>query len=236
MSDDPNLYESDTSNRCGEPLAYGDAVSVCNQTKGHGGEWHGRWSHTGIVIKRWPVAFHPVWCVHEPPYCMTVAECHMRRRSDPVGSAAGSARPISAREAARRRLRLDGADAQALEHALTITERERDALKADLAEAEAHHVEHHERENARGVAAIVAYVRSNGYDVQSIHVAPDLMTKLEAIPRGDAQKDGMPWTYGVAILSDRFLAPGDGYAILRNGQVRRLFGRRPTAAQTKEGT
>lgn len=147
MSDDPNLYESDTSNRCGEPLAYGDAVSVCNQTKGHGGEWHGRWSHTGIVIKRWPVAVHPVWCVHEPPYCPTVAECHMRRRSEPVGSVAGSVRPISAREAARRRLRLDGADAQALEHALTITERERDALKADLAEAEAHHVEHHEGAN-----------------------------------------------------------------------------------------
>lgn len=39
----------------------------------------------------------------------------------------------SAREAARRRMRLDGADAQALEHALTITERERDEARADLA-------------------------------------------------------------------------------------------------------
>lgn len=39
----------------------------------------------------------------------------------------------SAREAARRRMRLDGADAQALEHALTITERERDEVRADLA-------------------------------------------------------------------------------------------------------
>ncbi len=37
----------------------------------------------------------------------------------------------SVREAARRRKPLDGADAQALEHAITITERERDALKAE---------------------------------------------------------------------------------------------------------
>lgn len=38
---------------------------------------------------------------------------------------------ISAREAARRRMPLDGADAQALENALTITERERDEAQAD---------------------------------------------------------------------------------------------------------
>ena len=39
---------------------------------------------------------------------------------------------ITVREACRRRMPLDGADAQALEHALTITERERDAALADL--------------------------------------------------------------------------------------------------------
>jgi hypothetical protein len=67
---------------------------------------------------------------------------------------------------------------------------------------------------------------ANGYDVQSIHVAPDVMTKLEAIPRGEgARSDGMPWTYGVAIMSDRYMEPGSGFAILRNGQVRRLFGK-----------
>lgn len=40
---------------------------------------------------------------------------------------------ITGRDACRRRRPLDGADAQALEHALTITERERDALRANLA-------------------------------------------------------------------------------------------------------
>lgn len=44
----------------------------------------------------------------------------------------GDTKPISAREAARRRMPLDGADAQALEGALTLTERERDALKEEL--------------------------------------------------------------------------------------------------------
>jgi hypothetical protein len=37
------------------------------------------------------------------------------------------------REAARQRMDLDGVDAQALEHALTITERERDAALAENA-------------------------------------------------------------------------------------------------------
>ncbi len=78
---------------------------------------------------------------------------------------------------------------------------------------------------------------SNGYDVQSIHVAPDVMTKLEAIPRGAGTRpDGMPWTYGVAILSDQYLAPGDGFAILRNGQVRRLFGKAPAAQSESAAT
>lgn len=39
---------------------------------------------------------------------------------------------LTIREACRRRMPLDGADAQALEHALTITERERDALREAL--------------------------------------------------------------------------------------------------------
>lgn len=39
---------------------------------------------------------------------------------------------ITVREACRRRMKLDGADAQALEHALTITERERDAALAEV--------------------------------------------------------------------------------------------------------
>jgi len=74
--------------------------------------------------------------------------------------------------------------------------------------------------------ALEALREANAYDVQSIHVAPDVMTKLEAIPRGKTGRpDGMHWTFGVAILSDRNLAPGDGFAILRNGQVRRLFGK-----------
>jgi hypothetical protein len=52
---------------------------------------------------------------------------------------------ITVRDACRRRMPLDGTDAQALEHALTITERERDTqrlrgddlvLRAEKAEAE----------------------------------------------------------------------------------------------------
>ena len=42
---------------------------------------------------------------------------------------------IAAREACRRRMKLDGADAQALEHALTITERERDEAVAAFKDA-----------------------------------------------------------------------------------------------------
>lgn len=41
-------------------------------------------------------------------------------------------KPITVREACRRKMPLDGADAQALEHALTMTERERDAAYAEL--------------------------------------------------------------------------------------------------------
>jgi hypothetical protein len=45
---------------------------------------------------------------------------------------------ITVREACRRQMPLDGADSQCLEHALTITERERDAAiaRAEKAEAE----------------------------------------------------------------------------------------------------
>jgi len=46
--------------------------------------------------------------------------------TDPTGQ-------LTVREACRRRMPLDGADAQCLEHALTITERERDEARADLA-------------------------------------------------------------------------------------------------------
>ena len=41
--------------------------------------------------------------------------------------------PIKVREACRRRMPLDGVDAECLEHALTITERERDTARADAA-------------------------------------------------------------------------------------------------------
>ena len=40
--------------------------------------------------------------------------------------------PLTVREACKRRHPLDGTDAQALEHALTITERERDEVRAEL--------------------------------------------------------------------------------------------------------
>lgn len=39
---------------------------------------------------------------------------------------------LTVREACRRRMPLDGTDAQALEHAITITERERDEARAEL--------------------------------------------------------------------------------------------------------
>lgn len=43
--------------------------------------------------------------------------------------------PLQVRDAARRRSALDGADVQALEHAITITERERDDARAQVANA-----------------------------------------------------------------------------------------------------
>lgn len=48
-----------------------------------------------------------------------------------------SDKPITIREACRRRMPLDGADAQCLEHAITITERERDEWKARVENTEA---------------------------------------------------------------------------------------------------
>lgn len=59
----------------------------------------------------------------------------------------GDTKPISAREAARRRMPLDGADAQALEGALTLTERERDAYKKAKEENDARFMR--ERDEAR---------------------------------------------------------------------------------------
>ena len=45
-------------------------------------------------------------------------------------------KPLPAREAARRKMPLDGADAQALEGALSLTERERDAARAEILKAQ----------------------------------------------------------------------------------------------------
>jgi len=69
-----------------------------------------------------------------------LAEAHSRL---PVGDMkqridAALAEPVKAdptltvREACRRRMPLDGTDAQALEHAITITERERDEARAEV--------------------------------------------------------------------------------------------------------
>lgn len=44
---------------------------------------------------------------------------------------------LTVRSAARKRMPIDGADAQALEHAITITENERDILLARVTELEA---------------------------------------------------------------------------------------------------
>lgn len=63
---------------------------------------------------------------------------------------------LTVREACRRRMPLDGADAQALEHALSMTEDERDEARAH-ARVLAHAYENDNRPPQRVVAASLAY-------------------------------------------------------------------------------
>lgn len=62
--------------------------------------------------------------------------------------------PVSVREACRRRMPLDGVDAQALGHALTLTERERDASRALLDALHETIVEHLSAEDEDDHAAV----------------------------------------------------------------------------------
>jgi len=73
----------------------------------------------------------------------------------------------------------------------------------------------------------------DGWEVERIALAEDVWLALvDKVPMRDATWAGSPLatTLGVPVLVDRLLAPGDGYALLRNGQVRQLFGRRTTSA------
>ena len=77
-----------------------------------------------------------------------------------------------------------------------------------------------------------ALAEASGWEVERIALAEDVWLALvDKVPMRDATSAGSPLatTLGVPVLVDRLLAPGDGYALLRNGQVHRLFGRATTS-------
>jgi len=68
---------------------------------------------------------------------------------------------------------------------------------------------------------------ADGYTVDSIVLAPDLYEQLKkAVPREEITQ-GPPFMRGegVRVYEHPWLEPGDGYATLRNGGIRRIFGR-----------
>ena len=71
-----------------------------------------------------------------PPLAVADCECAACVRLRVMWSEPDVRRIPSVREAARRRMPLDGADAQCIEHAITITERERDEARARVRELE----------------------------------------------------------------------------------------------------
>jgi hypothetical protein len=86
--------------------------------------------------------------------------------------------------------------------------------------------------------AMGVLAEANGWEVERITLAEDVWLALvDKVPMRDATTAGSPLatTLGVPVLVDRLLAPGDGYALLRNGQVRRLFGRATTSARPSDG-
>ncbi len=83
--------------------------------------------------------------------------------------------------------------------------------------------------------AMSALTEANGYDVDKIVVAPDVWKALDALPRGEGR---VPWesSLNLRVYRDHNLAEGDGFAILRNGSVRRLCGKsEPSSSDGKQG-
>lgn len=73
--------------------------------------------------------------------------------------------------------------------------------------------------------ALEALTEANGYSVERLIVSTDVWAALDALPRGEGR---VPHELGVPIYRDIWMAPGDGFAILKNGKVRRIFGKPST--------
>lgn len=80
--------------------------------------------------------------------------------------------------------------------------------------------------------ALAVLHEANGYEVDTVHVAPDVWDQLKELPRGEGEGR---WGQAaeLRIYRDRALADGDAFAILRNGMVRRLSWKRTTSPLRK---
>ena len=85
--------------------------------------------------------------------------------------------------------------------------------------------------------AMSALAEASGYDIARFVLAEDIwLALIERTPSAKATSASLSplaALQGIPVECSRFLAPGDGYAELRNGHVRRLFGRRTHAPPVK---
>jgi hypothetical protein len=87
--------------------------------------------------------------------------------------------------------------------------------------------------------AMSVLAEANGYEVERFVLAEDIWLALvERVPSASstsATLSPLAALQGIPVHHDRFMAPGDGYALFRNGRVRRLFGRRSEQSSSAAG-
>lgn len=109
--------------------------------------------------------------------CFECADAGLGRGAQPKtnspenpDSSGATMEKIFVRDACRKRMPLDGADAQALEHALTITERERDDKYCDVAQL----LTERDAATRRAIeAARIAYMAGHNDTVEGVYGDPD---------------------------------------------------------------
>jgi len=86
--------------------------------------------------------------------------------------------------------------------------------------------------------AMGALAEANEWDVERFVLAEDVwLALLDRVPRASTSPTStLSGFTGVPVQHDRLLPPGDGYAVLRNGQIRRLFGRPAAPQASKAGS
>lgn len=77
-------------------------------------------------------------------------------------------------------------------------------------------------------------IEAAGWDVDYIAVAPDVWDLLEARVPAAPAASGLAALAAVRIQRVHELAAGDGFAVFRNGHVRRLFGKATTEGASRD--